>query len=138
MVDLLNDDGIVIEEQGAVVLVRYSGLPGDAAFERHLDQLEALLARPGRAVTIYDIAGDARSTAIQRRRQSEWLRRNERAIERASAGTAFVLRSALARGALTAILWISPVPGEHCVVGTLEEANRWARARLARPVALSA
>ncbi|MBC7173876.1 MAG: hypothetical protein H5U40_15655, partial [Polyangiaceae bacterium] len=45
-------------------------------------------------------------------------------------GYAFVISSSLVRGALTAILWLAPMPAPHRVVGTVGEGEAWLRGLL--------
>ena len=49
-----------------------------------------------------------------------------------SGAEAFVIDSPIVRGALTAILWIQPLPYEHRIVGTRADANAWLRGQLTR------
>lgn len=50
-------------------------------------------------------------------------------------GSAFVIKSPMARGIVTAIFWIAPPVYRHEVVSNFESARAWALAQLQRPAA---
>ena len=112
-----------------VIVVRYRGLAEDERFEQYLQELTRVRSR-GPSVVIFDALEAGFPPARQRRRQAEWIDQNRALLQRNSLGTVFLLDSSLVRGALTAVLWLSPIPGEWTVVGTREEARQWAEARL--------
>lgn len=113
-----------------LVIVRWQGINSDAEVAAYLSAMTEVVRRPQRKVIIYDALQAAIPTSTHRRMQGEWLKQNQSVIERLGAGTAFVLESAIMRGALTAVFWISPVPNGHVVTASVEEALAWARARL--------
>jgi hypothetical protein len=109
-----------------LVVVTFLGGLTDEAFDEYLRQMSGLLTRRSKNVTLLD-ARDAESpSAKQRQKQAEWLKANREALKEYSLGTAFVISSAMVRGALTAILWMTPMPAAHAVVGTFDEGERWA------------
>jgi hypothetical protein len=119
------------ESQRPIVVVTFSGTASDTEFDAYLDAMsKRVLGRRERTVTILDATLSDQTPAGQRKRQAQWLERHADDLARYSLGTAFVIKSALVRGALTAIFWIQPIQGAHVVVGTLPEAETWARARL--------
>jgi hypothetical protein len=69
---------------------------------------------------------------LHRRRQADWIRDNAALIKAYSACTAFVIGSPLVRGALTAILWLQPMPSPYTVLATLALAQAWALEQLSR------
>lgn len=124
----------LITELDPVIIRRVVGLlPDDvmaaqlAATAAHMD---SCAAAGRRVVTIVDLSEAERAPAIQRKMQSDWIAEHAALLARVSLGTAFVVPSALIRGALTAIFWVHPPPHPHTVLGAFDEALDWALARL--------
>jgi hypothetical protein len=113
-----------------IVLVTFSGYISEPEFDRYLASMTAILERSEKTVTILDARGAIRNPASQRRKQADWLKRYQEQLRQYSLGTVFVITSPFVRGALTAILWLAPLPNEHVVVGTLAEAEGWAEKQL--------
>lgn len=108
-----------------ILRVIFEGETTEAEMRAHLAQLtQEIRSRPLNAL-IYDARRSGAPTALQRQLQAAWMRENESTIRARNAGVAFVIDSAIIRGALTAILWIQPMATEHTVVATLEDAQRW-------------
>jgi hypothetical protein len=63
--------------------------------------------------------------------QAGWMKRHEVETRRGTAGIAFVIPSALVRGALTAILWLQPLACPHFVTANFEDGFRSAHQKLA-------
>jgi hypothetical protein len=109
-----------------LVVIRFEGAPSDDEFVRYLDDVARevfALDRPHGMVI--DAARMTSMSAKQRRMQADWMEKHDASVRRNSVGNAMVITSPLIRGALTAILWIRPMPGEHVVVSTFAEAERW-------------
>jgi hypothetical protein len=120
----------IVEDETGLVTVTFVGAVDDEAFTGYLDTLSKKVARTRPYAVILDATEAERPTALQRKRQAEWIGRHQTQLATFCMGTAYVIGSPLIRGALTAILWVQPPPNPHTVVGTLEEATRWARAQL--------
>jgi hypothetical protein len=118
------------ESRFPLIVVTFVGSQDEAEFSAYLEGMTAFAERRLRAVTVFDATRAGPTPATQRARQGAWLKKYRSIIQEYSCGSVFVIRSPLVRGALTAILWIAPIPGAHTVVGTLEEAERWAVERL--------
>lgn len=123
----------VDESRFPVIIVTFEDTVPDAEFDAYLARLDAHVARRIRCAFVFDATRAGRSSATQRRKQADWMRANEHVLRTYSAGYAFVISSPLIRGALTAILWLQPMPAPHVVVPTFEEAERWARGQLEDP-----
>ncbi len=123
-----------------IVVVTFDGPSTDAEFRAYLDDMTRLVvARREPNVTILDARAAGSTPATQRRMQADWLEKHDAELRRYSAGTAFIITSAMVRGILTAILWLQPMAAPHVVVATFEEAEAWAREQLrARGVAAPA
>ena len=119
------------ETRRPIIHVTFVGDPSDAEVDRFLVAMRAhILARKQKTVTIYDLTRIGGTTAAQRRRQAEWVAENAESLRATSLGVVFVIRSAVARGVLTSILWTQPLPQPHAIVTTLAEADLWAREKL--------
>ncbi len=124
-------DSIRIDESRfPLIVVTFVGSQDEADFSAYLEWMTALAKRRVKAVTVFDATKAGPTSATQRARQGAWIKTNRALIQQFSCGSAFVVSSAIVRGALTAILWIAPVPGPHTIVATFEEAERWALERL--------
>jgi hypothetical protein len=115
-----------------ILEVTYVGTIDDATFQRYLDDLASVLSVRQPYVLLADATRSGAPTAKQRRMQADLIREHFAGFERYCAGAAFVIESALIRGALTAILWAQKLPYEHTVVGTREDALAWLTPRVAR------
>jgi len=121
----------VDDSEFPIVIVRAKGKVTDGEFEQYLRALDKVYSRHQRFALVWDGTKADGGTAAQRRRQAEWMRQQAMLIRTFNVGTAFVIPSALTRGALTAILWLQPMPSPHFICESPPEAIRWARKRLA-------
>ncbi len=115
-----------------LVIVTFTGVATDAEFETYLDEMKRNLERRRPTAMVLDATNAGSTPPTHRRRQAEWLKEHEALLKQYSAGTAFVITSPLVRGALTAILWVQPMPASHTVVATRHEAEKWAIEQLTR------
>ncbi len=110
-----------------LVVVTHHGAPTDEEFDAYLLKLKENLDRAVRermkTVLIFDATHASGSSAKQRQKQAAWMKQHEAPSRLHSAGYAFVIPSTVVRGALTAILWLSPMPAPYVVVATLGEAE---------------
>jgi hypothetical protein len=104
----------------------------DDQFRAYLAALSSMVTGRGLRALVYDARLALPAPASQRRLQAEWMKLNEAAIRRGTAGLAFVIPSALVRGVLTAILWLQPLACPHVVTSSFDEGMRWARKQLER------
>lgn len=118
------------ESRWPLVIVRIVGTPTDDELDAFLAESTVRLQRKEIQVSIIDVSRADRAPATQRRKQADWMRDHENLLRRRSAGMAYVITNPMVRGVLTAIMWLQPLPVEHTVVSTLEEAERWALAQL--------
>ncbi len=109
----------------------------DANLRAFLDEeivAQRELARRGqRYIAVCDATIGMRLTPLQRKLYADWMREHDALLKSVLAGAAFVMPSALVRGALTAIFWVAPLEAPHSVHARTEQALEWAieRARWA-------
>jgi hypothetical protein len=114
-----------------LVVVTFVGLATEAEFDAYLAAMTKMInERKQKNVVILDATQSGRSPPSQRKKQARWIKEHEHLLRAYSFGTAFVITSALVRGVLTAIFWVQPLPNDYTIVATLEEAERWAAAKL--------
>ena len=118
------------ESRWPLAQVTFRGAPDDGAFEAYFAWNSRILERCERYACVVDAREVKQISAMQRRRQAEWMKRNHDALKEFSVGVAFVIDSPLVRGILTAILWLAPLPQPHFIASTGGEAERWALDRL--------
>ncbi|MCA9685015.1 MAG: hypothetical protein KC457_22725 [Myxococcales bacterium] len=107
----------------------------DDNLRRYLEQQtrvhQRLLAEGRRYVAVVDCSMGTRISPLQRKMYAEWLQENDEALRATLEGAAFIMPSALVRGALTAIFWVARLHAPHTVHRQLDDGLRWAL-RLAR------
>lgn len=81
-------------------------------------------------ISIIDVRVARPPTPSQRRLVADWIKANTDAMTRSSRGIVFVMDGAIARGILTALLWMSRLPVPHEVTSELDDAVRWTVTRL--------
>lgn len=122
---------ITVEEpHERLVRVTFSGTVDDKEFESYLSTYGRVLQRGGKRVVVLDATHAGAPTASQRKRQAEWQKENAALLGVRVLGFAFAIDSAVIRGALTAILWLSPLPAPHYVASSAREALLWAEGTL--------
>ena len=120
----------VDDSQFPLVYVVARGTPTDQEFDAYLEELAALYRRRERFALVVDASRSGGATAAQRKKQADWIKQNAMMIQALNLGTAFVVPSALARGVMTAILWLQPMPSPHLVCNSPPEGVRWASEQL--------
>ena len=113
-----------------IVRITFDGAVSDDEFRAYLDAYDAIVDEGKPYVAVFDARTAAAPPARQRRMMAKWLNDRGPAVRRVCHGGAFAITSRVIRGALTAILWLAPLPFEHTVVGTIEEAEDWVARRL--------
>ena len=111
--------------------ITFAGVIDDDAFRVYLGEYKAVLLRGKPFAALIDATAAGVPTSAQRKLQADFMRDNALVIGAVCLGGAFVIQSTLVRRALTAILWLQPMPFRHVVVGTLAEGETWCRGRLA-------
>jgi hypothetical protein len=88
----------------------------------YFSQMERVLMRPGPHVLLVDCQRATIPSTTTRRRHLAWNTKHRDRIRDRVAGMAFVIPSAVIRGALTAIFWMQPLEAPYVVVKTRDEA----------------
>ena len=109
------------------VVVNCEGSIDDAAFRVYLESLAVLLNRGTRYSVVFDATAASTPSPKQRKMQADYNREERERLKRLCACIAFVIPSPLLRGALTAILWLQPLPCEHRVCAKRADADAWVR-----------
>ncbi len=87
---------------------------------------EFVFAQPTRHALVVDTTGlEEIPDATLRRRMKEFEDARREIIKEKNIGSAIVLANPLARGAFTALRWISPQPAPNKAFGMVFEAARW-------------
>lgn len=117
--------GSVTVDSSAWPLVRvtYVGSVDDARFEEYVREQAALLERRKPYVILFDASESGMPSARQRQRMAEYAREHEAELRRYCKRGVFVIPNSVVRGALTAILWLQPLPFPHEVVSSLNDAE---------------
>jgi hypothetical protein len=113
-----------------VVLETVGDIPPDQ-LDTHFAEYRRILDRNQPYTLVYDATKIGKVDALLRKRYAEFMKTNERDFERLCLGCSFVITSAVVRGALTAVLWLTgSLPFPHKISSTREEAEAWAREQL--------
>ena len=114
----------------------YATWPGeqlsDDAFEQMAKAFSALSKRGQRYVIIHDARLAVRPTPNQRAIAAKYQKLDAELSKRFIVGTAIVVSSTLAAGALTAINWLAPPPFPQKVFSKVADAEKWATEQLAK------
>lgn len=111
------------------MIVTFDGAAPRPVFDRFLVKMESYLLRKERHFYLLDGREGAMLGSAERAAQGEWLKRHKPELQRYSAATALVVRSAAVRFMLTAIYLIQApmIPTE--TFNTVDDAYAWLRAR---------
>lgn len=106
------------------------GEQSDSDFDAYLADCDAVLRRRQPHGTIFDARRAAPIGPKLRKRQVDWLARNEPLLRAYRVGTGLVMATPLQRGVLRAILWMRPLPYVYCVESSFEAARHFVCMRL--------
>lgn len=116
-----------------LAIIAVKGLLRGEEFERYLRSYDVLLARAaeekGKYVLIFDALAGKTLELPEMRLHAEWIKNNVERLQTYNLGVAFMISSAIVRGALKAILWLQPMPQPYTIVSTFDEALRWVEMR---------
>lgn len=118
------------ESRSPLVVVSHLGASTDSEFEAFLRKIDATLGRERTLGVLMDLRRADRPSPIQRKRLAQWTEEKAGPLKRQCLGMSFVIDRAIIRGALTAILWLHPLPMPHGVFGKYEESEAWIIERL--------
>lgn len=125
---------VIDDSRWPLLNVVWNGPTSNEEFTAYLGRLDHNLTRTKSAGTRTAILTDARAAAavnsVQRKMQADWMKAHEAECRKYCIGFGFVVDNAFIRGALTAILWLAPLPAEHVVCSTTDEADTWLCQRL--------
>lgn len=102
----------------------------EEVFAAFLVEARALLDRKERHAMVMDLSQIKQATARQRKMAADFNADNEETLRQYRVGSAFVVRSALVRGVLTAIFWMRRPPYEYTVTSVREDALKWCELQL--------
>lgn len=107
-----------------LVRVTYVDTVDDKAFDAYVAQQVEVLDRREPYVILFDARRSGIPTARQRQKIAQFTKDREHDLKRYCKKGVFVIPNPLVRGALTAILWLQPLPFPHDVVASIEEAEK--------------
>jgi len=118
------------ERDWPILLCKAVGESTDEDIAEYLRWLEQLLARKKRHVLIVDASAGKSMKGTHRQQIAQWNKNNATELRKYRAGLVLVTDSAMLRGVLTAIYWISAPPFPYHVADTTVRARIWAREQL--------
>lgn len=122
----------VDESRWPLVVIRWpSGSVTDDDVEEFLRLSKTHLLRGQRFASLHDGVRASGLDSKQRRRMSEHVNDSRRLLERWHVAAAIVSPSALVRGIVTAVNWVSPPPFPQRQFATRAEAEAWILGALA-------
>ncbi len=122
-----------VRRERDIVIVRPPPVVDGPVVTDLLRELERPLAGRAPYGLLFDLTGAGVPGAPDRRRLAEHITENESRIRRLVRGMAVVTSSPALRGALTATLWITPLPVAHRVFSDQAAAIEWLESQLAAP-----
>ena len=124
------------EHHWPLVTLKFPSHFSDEEFDDYLTglsvNLQRTIAQGTRTGLLFDTSDAPSVDARTRRKMADWIDGHREQSAEYCAGYAFVIRSGIVRGILTAILWLAPMPAPHVVVATREEGFEWLRKQLAQ------
>ena len=126
----------VSEARYPLIVVEFHGTPDDVEFSAYLDKMDELQRSPASSFRSIGIVQDTLNqrgsiSASQRRKMIAWQNENQERIARTVAGIAFVIDSAVVRGAATAMLWLYKPSYDYAVFARRDQAEEWALQKVA-------
>lgn len=115
------------ERRGDVVIAKPPSEVTEASLEAFLDELQTNLDSERAYVLLVDMTHTGALTVKQRRRVSKHIAGNRERVRRIVRGIAVVTPSAIKRGIITAVFWLSPPPTDHRTFENVDMAMAWAR-----------
>lgn len=106
-----------------LVRVTYIDSVDDTRFDEYVREQAALLERREPYIILFDATNAGMPSARQRQRVAEYTRDHEAELRRYCKRAVFVIPNTVVRGALTAILWVQPLPFPYETVPSLREAE---------------
>ncbi len=103
---------------------------GDPTFQqvqKHLLDYRAILDRGRPYVAVFDVRSAGMVDARSRKAYADFLNANADDLKLFCRGAAFVVTSSLLQGAITAVLWLAPLPFPHKTFTDLGQARDWLR-----------
>ena len=129
----VNEFGLMFDEQAWPLLyIRFpaKGL-NDESLEAFIERYDEYLDRREPFAAISDSRGVLKAiNANQRKRMVVWFEKTWNVAKKYNVANAVLLKSAMVRGALTAVFWMKAPPGPTKAFGSVAEAAPWLRERL--------
>ena len=114
------------ERRGDVVIASPPSEVTAASLDAFLGELQSNLDSGREYALVVDMTHTGSLSAKDRRRVSEHITANRERVRRTVRGIAIVTPSAVKRGIITAVFWLSPPPTEHRIFDNVNDAIRWA------------
>lgn len=108
----------------------FNGNPTHEEQARHLRDYQSILDRGRPFVLLMDARNAGMGDARTRKAYADFLNARSDDLRLLNKGTAFVVTSPLIQGAITAVLWLAPLPFPHKTFTDMGEALKWLRSRL--------
>jgi hypothetical protein len=115
-----------------LLVQRYPRDTGDQELIAFTGAVEAYMAaHPAPFAWVCDASNLVHATARQRQLMGEFEKRTAEHDRKYCLGTALVVASPVARGIITAVYWLSPPVYPYRTFARWDDAEKWARERLA-------
>jgi hypothetical protein len=106
------------------------GQPTFAQVEQHLREYRGVITRGRPYSALFDVRTAGMVDARSRKAYADFLNAHATDMKVFCKGAAFVLTSSLLQGAITAVLWLAPLPFPYRTFTDLDEARTWLRSSL--------
>lgn len=125
---------IIDSSRWPLLLVRLPPTATDEEVQAYLDQLRTFRERREPYAVIVEASASQGFSARQRKMQADYIESGIQTSRIYLKAFAFVARSALQRGMMTAILWMKPPEWPNRIFSTTGEAIAWASELLPTPL----
>lgn len=120
------------ESKFPLVVITYQGQSSDAEFEAFLETFTRVCMREGAKAFLFDARLSQGAPPSQRQRMAQWMMNDMSKARSGFACIAFVFHSAVVRGVLTAIFWLTPLKLRHGIFSDIDEARTFCLEQIAR------
>lgn len=121
---------VVDRSRHPLIVTTLTGKPTLADVQAHQREMDGLLAENRRYGMLVDMRAAESGDREAQRQFAAWMKANRPRIEKLTVGSALVLAGAVPRAALSAVLWMQPIPGPYAIFKDVAAGEKWLRERM--------
>lgn len=123
-------DVLLDAAQAPLFMFTFTGPLTVEELARHLRDYQNIVDRGRPFVLMFDARNASMGDPKIRKAYADFLNARSHDLRLLNKGTAFVVTSSLIQGAITAVLWLAPLPFPHKTFTSMDDAVKWLQSRL--------